>query len=255
MPRPLRIAVLLLVLAFVALGAWTERLRLASWDDPVWVAVYPVNAGGAGVADYIARLEPRDLEPIGDHLARAASPYDLTTERPFELKLAPPVGERPPVPPADGGTLAAMLWSLHIRFWAWWHDTYDGPEEIRIFVQYHDPETVERLAHSVGLEKARVGIVNAYGDRRYRGSNRVVIAHELLHTLGATDKYDRDTGQPIHPEGYADPDRRPLHPQARAELMGARIPLGPGRSRMPRALAETVVGPLTAAEIGWRSPP
>lgn len=252
MKRPLRIALLLVVLAFVALGTWTERLRLASWDDPVWVAVYPVRADGDRVADYIERLEARHFEVIGDHLAREAARHGIAAERPFALKLAPPVDARPPAPPADGGLLANALWSLRIRWWAWRHDTYDGPEEIRLFVEYHDPARRQRLAHSVGLEKARVGIVNAWGDRRYRGRNRVVIAHELLHTVGASDKYERETGQPVHPEGYADPDRRPLHPQERAELMGGRIPLGPERSRMPRSLAETRIGPTTAAEIGWR---
>jgi hypothetical protein len=171
------------------------------------------------------------------------------------MKLAPPVDARPPPAPEDGNILAVMFWSLRVRLWSWWHDTYDGPEQIRIFVQFHDPAAVPRLTHSVGLEKARVGFVHAYGDRRYTGRNRVVIAHELLHTLGATDKYDPATGRPIHPQGYADPERDPLYPQDRAELMGAHIPLGPGRTRMPRSLAETVIGPLTAAEIGWRGAP
>ncbi len=255
MSRPLRIALLLLVLASVGLGLWTERARLARWRDPVWVAVYPIAAGDGDVAAFVERLQPRHLQPIEAFLARAAAEHDLATQQPVEMRLAPAVTARPPAPPADGGVLAAMFWSLRIRYWAWRHDTYDGPEEIRIFVQYHDPERTRRLAHSVGLEKARIGLVNAFGDRRYRGRNHVVIAHELLHTLGASDKYDRATGEPTHPHGYADPDREPLHPQRRAELMGARIPLGTGRSRMPRTLAETVIGPLTAAELGWRGPP
>jgi len=34
-----------------------------------------------------------------------------------------------------------------------------------------------------------------------------VIAHELLYTLNATDKYDLNTGLPIFPNGYAEPER------------------------------------------------
>jgi hypothetical protein len=37
--------------------------------------------------------------------------------------------------------------------------------------------------------------------------------------------------------------------------MGGRIPLAPDASRMPKSLAETVIGPVSAAEIGWRPPP
>ena len=78
-----------------------------------------------------------------------------------------------------------------------------------------------------------------------------MIAHELLHTLGASDKYDLSNGLPIHPAGYADPDKRPRYPQDRAEIMGGRIPLSPGRAAIPRGLNQTVIGPVTASEIGW----
>jgi len=40
----------------------------------------------------------------------------------------------------------------------------------------------------------------------------VVIAHELLHTVGATDKYDPATNESSLPEGYAEPDKIPLFP-------------------------------------------
>ena len=109
----------------------------------------------------------------------------------------------------------------------------------------------ERLAHSLGMREGAIGIVNAFGHRDYRGRNRVVIAHEFLHLVGATDKYDPDTGRPIHPHGFARPDREPRFPQARAEIMGASIPVGGGEIVMPASLDETVVGPATAREIGW----
>lgn len=43
----------------------------------------------------------------------------------------------------------------------------------------------------------------------------------------------------------------PLHPQRYAELMGGRIPLSASRAEMPGRLGDTLVGPLTAHEIGW----
>lgn len=77
------------------------------------------------------------------------------------------------------------------------------------------------------------------------------MAHELLHTLGATDKYDLATNLPIYPAGYANPDAQPLHPQNAAELMAGRIALKESKAEMPISLSGTVVGLTTAAEIGW----
>lgn len=255
MSRTLRIAILLLVLAFVALSAWTSRMRLSSWDGTHWVAVHPINAeGSAAVESYVEGLQAADLEPLDRYFAEWAAHYDPSIERPVAFKLAPRVDAVPPAPPADGGVLATMLWSLHMRYWAWRHDTFDGPADVQVFVAYYDPAVRARLDHSLGLRKAGVGVVNGFGAHAYTGRNNVVIAHEFLHVAGATDKYAPASGQPIHPDGYAEPARTPLHPQRRAEIMGATIPLGPDEAVMPESLAETVIGPATAREIGWTAP-
>jgi len=86
------------------------------------------------------------------------------------------------------------------------------------------------------------------------GSNAVVIAHELLHTLGATDKYAPDSNLPRFPDGYAEPQRSPRHPQTFAEIMGGRIPIDESRADIPDSLGLTLIGPVTAAEIGWSRP-
>jgi hypothetical protein len=95
------------------------------------------------------------------------------------------------------------------------------------------------------------GIVNVFADREMLGSNDTVIAHELLHTLGATDKYDLSNNQPRHPDGYAEPDKQPLYPQSFAELMGGRIPLSADTSQIPESLHQVVINRSTALEIGW----
>jgi len=77
----------------------------------------------------------------------------------------------------------------------------------------------------------------------------VVIAHEFLHTLGATDKYDRASAQPLAPDGLAEPDRSPLYPQKKAEIMGGRIPRTEDDAVVPQSLKYVVIGPLTAQEI------
>jgi hypothetical protein len=81
--------------------------------------------------------------------------------------------------------------------------------------------------------------------------NNVVLAHEILHTLGATDKYDLKTSSPLYPDGYADPEQEPLHPQEYAEIMGGRIAVSETEVAMPESLAYTVIGPKTAREIRW----
>jgi len=144
-----------------------------------------------------------------------------------------------------------MLWSLKMR---WWASSTAGQQDsiapdVRIFVRYHRPQDSYVLENSVGLQKGMVGIVNARASRRHQGMNNVVIAHEFLHTLGATDKYDPGTGQPIAPDGLAEPDRNPLYPQRYAEIMGGRIAQAADDAVVPKSLKYVLIGPVTASEI------
>jgi hypothetical protein len=83
------------------------------------------------------------------------------------------------------------------------------------------------------------------------GSNDVVIAHEMLHTLGATDKYAAGNDAPRFPDGFGNPEQVPLYPQATAELMAGRRMLSPTRWEQADTLNEVVIGPASAAEIRW----
>ena len=78
-----------------------------------------------------------------------------------------------------------------------------------------------------------------------------MIAHEILHTLGASDKYNAATQQPTFPDGFADPDRSPPYPQQLAEIMGSRIPHSEDEAIMPPSLDFTIIGNKTAREIKW----
>jgi hypothetical protein len=251
--RRLRIAVLLVILAVVAADTWLQRARIGGWDEPLWVAIYPINADRSeDVARFIAQLDASDFDPIEGYLEAQARRYGEDIDGLLRFQLAPPLEAMPPPAPYDGHWLQIAWWSLRMRFWAWRHDSFDGLAQIRMFVAYHSPRRHERLAHSLGLQKGHLSVVNAFGSERYRGRNRVVIAHELLHTLGASDKYDPRTGEPVYPAGYAEPGLEPLVPQRLAELMGGRIVLGPTRLRMPESLAQTLIGEATARELGWR---
>ena len=76
------------------------------------------------------------------------------------------------------------------------------------------------------------------------------MTHEILHTVGATDKYDHNNN-PIYPEGYAKPGQKPLYPQRYAEIMAGRIALSEQKAKIPTSLKLTVVGEKTAKEINW----
>jgi hypothetical protein len=101
------------------------------------------------------------------------------------------------------------------------------------------------------MNKGLLGLVHAFGSKELQGRNNLVIAHEMLHTVGATDKYN-ENGEPIFPEGYAEPNKKKRYPQRRAEIMAGRIPLNSDESSMPTSLRKCVLGDLTAQEIRWK---
>lgn len=251
--RQLRILFLLLVLLLVALNAWLSKLRTTDWDRPLVVALYPVNGDGSAVADsYIAALDALDFQSIEEFFRREAGRYGLGLQEPFDVQLARELAELPPLPPLQQNPLAVMWWSLKMRYWAWSvTENSDPPADIRMFVLYHDPVANPRLAHSLGLQKGLLGVVHAFASRREAGGNQVVIAHELLHTLGATDKYDLRTNLPLFPAGYAQPGQVPLLPQHQAEIMAGRIPLSATQAIQARELDDVRVGKFTALEIRW----
>ncbi len=138
-----------------------------------------------------------------------------------------------------------------MRYWSWSFDNYDRPKDIQVFVIYFDPEQSQRLAHSLGLQKGLIGVVNAFADKKMFKENNIVITHEILHTVGASDKYDPRTNQPLFPVGFAEPDREPSLPQKKAEIMAGRIPVDVNKTKPPKSLKKVLVGETTATEIRW----
>jgi len=252
--KALRIAALLFVLASVAVGAWQKRTLTTQWKRTLDVVIYPINADGReATAAYLASLERAAFVPIVDFARREAQRYGMGLDHPIDVKLGPRVASIPPAMPAGRTTLEIMLWSLQLRFWAWRHDAYPGPRpDVRVFALYFDPALTPRLEHSVGLKEGLIGIARVFAAAHMTNENNVVIAHEILHTFGATDKYDRATGQPAVPDGLADPQQIPLYPQQMAEIMGGRIALSASRAETPPSLDLAVIGPRTAAEINWQ---
>jgi hypothetical protein len=251
--KTLRITLLLVVLFFVGMNSWLTRLRSTDWNEALWVVVYPVNGDNSSVSQhYIDDLSPATFDAIENFLASEAQHHGQQIREPVTIHLAPQVPEHPPIPPANGSTLSVMLWSLKMRYWAWRNDTFNGPQpDVQMFVVYFDPETHSKLRHSLGLRKGMIGVVNAYASRTMAQRNNVVIAHEFLHTVGASDKYNPSNKQPLYPDGYAEPDRIPLYPQRKAEIMGCRIPLSDHDAVMPDSVLKASIGHKTAQEINW----
>ena len=254
MLRNLRIAALLLILLFVALSTWLDRVYSTDWDAPLRITLQPINADRSAVSgQYIVTLKNEDFADIERFYAREAAHYRITLDRPMRMTLRRPIEDIPPALSARPNVLSVMLWSLRLRVWSWRQaDRTQRPRpDIRLFLLYFDPERTPVLAHSVGLQKGLMGVVNVFADRHMNGSNTVVIAHELLHTLGATDKYGPGNNLPRFPDGYAEPDRQPRLPQQFAELMAGRIPLSQTTAETPSTLDDVLIGPATAREIGW----
>ncbi len=252
-PR-LRVGLLLYVLLMVAGGSWLTGARTTDWDDPLWVSVYPINADGrAATGRYIEQLRQDTFEPLATFFAEEADFFGLPIATPIRVDLGPVVNELPPEPPVGRNPLAVAPWSLALRYWAWRVDKGDqaATTDIAVFVKYYDPSAHRSLGHSLGLRKGLIGVVNAFAAADYAGSNNVIIAHELLHTVGATDKYDPSTSQPVYPEGIADPEQSPRYPQTQAEIMGGRIAISEHEAIQPRSLREVVIGEMTASEIHW----
>ena len=251
--KAIRITILLLILIVVGGVTWMTKYRALKWDRALDVVIFPINADKTDITRaYIASLRRETFQPIADLMKDEGKRYGIATNEPVRVWLAPELDVIPPSPPFSGNVFSIMMWSLKLRYWAWQHDHFDGTKpNIRLFALYHDPARTPVLAHSLGLEKGMLGVANVFASRRQAGSNNVVLAHEMLHTLGATDKYDLQTTLPIFPDGFAEPQKTPRFPQDAAELMGGRIPISGAHAEIPDDPTQCVIGSATARELRW----
>jgi hypothetical protein len=252
--RFIRIAILLTILLVVAGNQFLTGSRFSSWEKPLWISIYPVLADpGADIRRYAENLKPDSFREIGVFIKQQAARHGRKLENPVVIQVARPLTNLPPELPAESSGLRVALWSLKMRWWSFRNGGQDGlaPDDIRMFVLYQKRKSNGPLERSVGIQNGSYGVVNAVASRQMAARNRIVITHELLHILGASDKYDLYTGQPIAPDGLANPGQSPLYPQDRAEIMGGRIATSATRWRRPATLKSCVIGAKTAAEISW----
>ena len=251
--KKFRIIALLLLLVAVAGTSFWEGLLVRGWLRPLEVVIYPLNGDGSDqTRAYIASLSAGQFDEIGAFFTQQAQRHRLQKLPGINIQLQP---ELPTLPPqaASGArnALSAITWSLRLRYFAFRNTPFwQNLGRIRLFVVFHAGEQGKPLQHSLGLQKGLLGVLHVFADSRQAAQNNVVITHELLHTLGATDKYDAQ-GQPIFPQGFPNPEQGERYPQHAAEIMAGRIAVRPERAIIPADLAACVIGSKTAYEINW----
>ncbi|NUP11425.1 MAG: hypothetical protein HOW73_35720 [Polyangiaceae bacterium] len=127
--------------------------------------------------------------------------------------------------------------------------------DARIYVVLTPPTNQQRKQIEGASEQGgRIGIVEVELDDTMVDFALFVVAHELFHTLGASDKYDA-SARVLVPDGLAEPDLVPMYPQRYVELMARHRPVDPVVTKPPKSIDELRVGPATAREIGWSADP
>jgi hypothetical protein len=250
----MRVVILLSVLFVIVISTWMTEKRMAAWERPILVTIYPIAADDSpATQNFVDKIDVRLFEEINQFMEVQSHPYGIRVTPTFRFQLALPGSELPPIVPGQFESAQIGWWSLKMRWWAWMRDLETDlvPPDIQMFVMYHSFGEETEMGISVGMRKGRYGLVKAYAQESMNNINLIVFTHEILHVLGATDKYILSNGEPIFPEGYADPNKRPLFPQQLAEIMGGRIPVNSFSSVMPSSLRQCKIGKQTAEEIGF----
>lgn len=250
--KRIRVTVLLLLLAYVSFTSYFDLHP--NWDNETTIVLHPINVQNDKVVDeYIKNLKPSDFDNISEFLTENATHYrnkdtSIRVVLGSVLKTPPPIVDEK----VASNMFHTALWSLKFKFYALVNKKAEdfGADSI-MYLTYYYSKNVNQLERSTALQRGRIGLVNLYGEKVMSSTNNVIIAHEALHTFGATDFYDLNTGIPIFPIGYADPDQKPLYPQKRAEIMGGYILLNEQDFTIPDDFDEVVLSKDTAKDLQW----
>jgi hypothetical protein len=255
-----RVAFLLGVLAVVlARGAidYVRRHERRTWQRPLEVALVLIERGSVDPAA-LAQFQER-IAALEESLEAEFSRYGGAF-RPIHFRQFGPVRSAPEPPRASREPSRLEPLYLAFELWRFARETdraaglargrYDG----KVYVLLSVP-TSERqaLVEGLGQEGGHIALTNLELSEDSVDFGLFVVAHELFHLLGATDRYD-ESGRTIIPDGLAEPAASPLYPQRGAEVMARGRVLAPGVEEPPGHLSQLRVGTQTAAEIGWLDP-
>ncbi len=250
--KQIRILILMLILAPLAVWTLFERDPRPQWDRPLIVGVYPYNVNNTEAVDeWLQGLEVSAFTEVEHFMATHARDNDLGLDQPFVFQLAKPIRTAPRTPRLDANLLDRLLWAIDMRWWLVRFDLQGLDPDIIILARFQGADEPPFRMYSVGMPRPRLALVSQIADDRMTDYNNVILAHELLHTVGATDLYDPGTQRPTYPAGYVEPHRLPPYPQPAGELMAMQTPLAPGVAKEIQHLNQASLGSKTLREIGW----
>ncbi len=265
---------LALFVLFLAVSFWGYSNHRAdnftfAWDRPVRVLVLAVVDPHTDAAEevrqgflqrFLTGVVPGEgnLEGVKAwfekehrrHTGRSGPPIEFIPRGPFRAAEPPPL-------PAAGDAWFLERWRSVRSFLGYFEETGEreklslGAYDAAIFVYLYDEDEASRYSRhvSVATRRTRRGVVFSPFGPRHVERCCVLLAHELCHALGASDKYEGERS--LFPDGFADPDLSPRYPQERAEIMALGIPVKAGAERRAEDLGDCVMGRKTAEEIGW----
>jgi hypothetical protein len=254
-----RVSLLLTILVGVMLWAGTDyyqRRARTTWHRSVNVALVLVEREPINTST-IVLLTARAHE-LERRLASEYRRYDGRDFTPFLFEVTGPVKVDQAPPQGHEQSLLGLFPETYER-WRWTRDidARAGVErsayDARIYLVMKPAQGGLAFVEGESEYEGRVGVAQADIDPEMIDFALFVAAHELMHTLGASDKYDAE-GRAVFPGGFAEPEKLPLYPQPGAEIMARNLPLAPRCERPPNTLDELFVGDATAREIGWRKP-
>ena len=257
---PLSVVLFLILITVMTNMAYTLH-HARQWETTKSVVVipFPADADDLETKRYIDKLDGAYFKPVVDFFDRETRRYGLANHRPYRFRWQRVARASPPMLRNDAGMAATVWYSWSMRVYTWYiRVTQHIADHVIVYAMFR--QTRKHTADSTGLveeyaskslDKFSVCFINLSTDRGLQVKDRFVLAHELLHLSGATDKYDVATGEPSFPQGYADPEKQPLYPQTTGLLMAMAIPFSPEYSALPKTMQEISIGALTAKEINW----
>ncbi len=255
-----RVAILLGVLAVVIMYAAQDTYRRKhrnDWDHTLEIALVVLERGSvdpkaiARMRERLPALEARLTEELHNRRPEAPPPFHFSFFGPVSVDAPPALAQSEEV-----STRVREMYEQWRTF-----DAIDGRAEVharafdsRVYVTVRRPASKElQRVEGASEENGRIATVEVELAEETADLALIVSAHELLHTVGASDKYDA-LGRTAIPEGLCDPDAKPLYPQKRAEIMARNRMVAVGKEEIPTKLDQLGVGPVTAREIGWTPP-
>jgi hypothetical protein len=256
----IRVSVLLFILFVVVLYAVRDvRSRRArnEWNRTLDVAIVLVHVEGQPAVDpaAVSQLGER-VVVLEERLRAEAERHRPGMAKPFRVQLFGPVDVATPPPKAESDDVVALVkHTLDQRRWLRDVDPRAGVDpdrwDNRIYVNARrSTSDVTSFVEGSSEQDGRIGAVDVDLDDSMVDLTLAVVAHELMHTLGASDKYD-GRGRALVPDGLAEPDRTPLYPQRFVEVMARNRPISPDAEVLLQSIEELSIGEATAREIGW----